>query len=218
MKILYLCKEYVIVEKDYGMLSERPANGAERANVPDAIAEALKERGIGFDGIYTVHRLDATTAGVMVYALTKSAAAALSKEIAEGRFAKTYLAWITADASLPKEGKMCDYLYFDRRADKSFVVKEGKRDAKEARLSYVLGEPFELDGEPVTPATVKLETGRTHQIRVQFAARKSPLVGDGKYGSRIKRRDSSLWSVELRFFWKGEEKVYKLENDVNVKP
>lgn len=214
MEILYLCKDYIVVNKPYGMLSEKPADGADRANVPDAIAACLAERGIHTEGIFTVHRLDATTAGVMVYALTKSAAAALSKEIAEGRFMKTYLAWITADESLPREGEMRDFLYFDRRADKSFVVKPEKKGAKEARLSYVLGDAFDLDGVCVTPAEVQLGTGRTHQIRVQFASRKSPLVGDGKYGSRVKRKDASLWSVVLRFMWRGEEKVYRMRDDL----
>jgi len=210
MEILYLCGDYIVVNKPYGMLSERPADGAARANVPDAVGKALEERGIRPEGIYTVHRLDASTAGLMVYALTKSAAAALSKEIAERRFEKTYLAWITADEALPKEGTMRDYLFFDRRADKSFVSKPEKKGAKEAVLSYTLGESFEWEGVTLTPAKIRLETGRTHQIRVQFASRKSPLAGDGKYGSRVKRREASLWSAELSFCWKGRPCVYKL--------
>ncbi|MBQ4353502.1 MAG: RNA pseudouridine synthase [Clostridia bacterium] len=208
MEVLYLCQDYIIIRKPYGMLSEKPADGAQRANVPDAAAAVLEERGMKTEGVFCVHRLDATTEGVMVYALTKKAAALLSGEIAAGRFRKTYLAWITADESLPREGQMRDFLFFDRRADKSFVVKPEKKGAKEARLSYTLGDAFLLDGELITPASVQLETGRTHQIRVQFASRKSPLAGDGKYGSRVKRKGASLWSVRLSFFWNGEEKVY----------
>lgn len=211
MNVLYQCRDYIVVDKPYGWLSERPERG-ERENVPDAIEAYLKQNGVSFEGVYTVHRLDATTAGVMVYALTKKAAAALSREIQEGRFSKTYLAWISADESLPKVGEMQDYLFFDRRADKSFVVTPQKKSAKLAVLSYTLLEPFERDDITVTPAIVRLETGRTHQIRVQFGSRKSPLIGDGKYGSRHKLtgKGPSLWSVCLSFCWKGKNVSYSL--------
>jgi len=207
MKILYRCSDYVVIRKPYGMLSEAPADGADRPSVPNEIRRLTGQEP------FTVHRLDATTEGVMVYALNAKAAAALSGEIAAGRFKKTYLAWISADPSLPREGSMTDYLYFDRRAQKSFVVKADKKGAKKASLSYALGEPFFWEGELITPATVHLETGRTHQIRVQFASRRSPLVGDGKYGSRIKRKAPSLWSHTLSFCYKGQEVTYSLPKD-----
>lgn len=209
MQIIHLTADYIIINKPYGMLSEKPSVG-NRENVPDAIEKYLTENGVNFESVYTVHRLDATTEGLMVYALTKKAAAAISGEITDGHFCKIYLAWITADESLPKNGEMRDYLFFDRRADKSFVVKPEKKGAKEAKLSYTLGEPFELDGYTVTPAKIELETGRTHQIRVQFASRRSPLIGDGKYGSRVKRKGAALWSVELGFRWKGQNVRYEL--------
>lgn len=209
MNVIHLTHDYIVINKPYGMLSERPVSG-NRENVPEEIEKYLTENGVKFESVYTVHRLDATTEGLMVYALTKKAAAALSQEISDGRFRKVYLAWISADENLPKEGEMRDYIYFDRRADKSFVVKPEKKSAKEAVLTYTLGEPFELDGNLVTPAEIKLGTGRTHQIRVQFASRKSPLIGDGKYGSRVKRKGASLWSVELGFRWAGEDVRYEL--------
>lgn len=211
MEVVFFAGDYIVINKPYGMLSERPQNGASRANVPDEIEKYLTEKGIAFESVYTVHRLDATTCGLMVFALNKKAAAALSREITEDRFHKVYLAWISADEGLPGEGEMHDYLYFDRRADKSFVVKPQKKSSKEARLTYTLGEPFEIDGALVTPAKIKLDTGRTHQIRVQFAARRSPLVGDGKYGSRVKHNGASLWSVELGFRWHGRDVRYSIE-------
>ena len=161
MEVLYLSKDYIVVNKPYGMLAEKPADGADRPNMPDAVREVLLQRNARFEDVFCVHRLDATTAGVMVYALTRTAAAKLSKEITEGRFRKTYLAWITADENLPGEGEMRDYLFFDRRADKSFVVKADKKGAKEARLSYSLGEAFDLDGDVITPQeTLRLSASR----------------------------------------------------------
>lgn len=211
MQVIHLTDDYIVINKSYGMLSEKPTNGASRENAPEAIEKYLIENGIKFESVYTVHRLDATTAGIMVYALTKKAAALLSKEITDGSFHKSYIAWISADDALPKIGEMCDYIFFDRRADKSFIVKPEKKNAKKAILTYKLNEPFELDGNIVTPAEIELETGRTHQIRVQFASRKSPLIGDGKYGSRIKRKGPSLWSSKVSFRFMGKDVVYSLD-------
>lgn len=211
MKVLYICDDFIVIDKPYGMLSEKPNNGAARKNCPEEIEKYLAERGRSAE-VYTVHRLDATTAGVMVYALNKKSAAALSLAITDGTFKKTYRAWITADEGLEKSGEMRDYLFFDRRADKSFVVKKDKKGAKEAVLSYTLGEPFMLDDTAVTPADIILQTGRTHQIRVQFASRRSPLVGDGKYGSRVKRHDASLWSVRLEIMWRGKKMIFEADS------
>ena len=214
MKVIYLCDDFIVINKPYGMLSERPAempaNGNVRKNCPDEITKYLESAGRKAD-VYTVHRLDATTAGVMVYALTKKAAAELSRQITEGLFRKTYRAWVSADESLPQSGEMRDWLFFDRRADKSFVVKKEKKGAKEAILTYTIGEPFTWEDTLVTPADIRLETGRSHQIRVQFASRKSPLIGDGKYGSRVKRHSASLWSVCLEFVWKNKPMRYEAE-------
>jgi len=210
IKVIHICGDFIVIDKPYGMLSERPANGADRRNCPDEIEKYLSEHALPGEP-YTVHRLDATTAGVMVYALNKKAAAELSRQITDGTFKKSYRACITASPDLPRSGELRDWLFFDRRADKSFVVKKDKKGAKEAVLTYTLGEPFEWEGETLTPADIELETGRTHQIRVQFASRKSPLAGDGKYGSRVKRHEASLFSVRLEFVWRGKKAVFEME-------
>ena len=210
MRVIHLCDDFIVINKPYGMLSERPADGADRKNCPDEIAGYLESTGRKAE-VFTVHRLDATTAGVMVYALTKKAAAELSRQITDGSFQKTYRAYISADESLPRSGEMRDMLFFDRRADKSFVVKKDKKGAKEAVLTYALGEAFVWEDTVVTPAEIHLETGRTHQIRVQFASRKSPLIGDGKYGSRVKRHGASLWSVRLEFLYGGKKLCFETD-------
>lgn len=196
LEILYLCRDYVIVYKPYGVMSEDTNGNSD--SCPAMIREYLNSAGKSPD-VYCVHRLDCTTAGVMVYALNKKTAALLSDEAARGLFHKTYAAFVTADPALPESGEMRDFLFFDRKAGKSFICKEGKRAAKEAVLRYRKLSDFMYDGVCVSKFEVKPETGRTHQIRAQFGARNSPLVGDGKYGSRVNLKNPSLFSVELSF-------------------
>jgi len=206
IEIIDVCSAYVIINKPYGTLSEKPNGDGE--NVPDLISAELDARGIKYEGIYTVHRLDRTTSGLMVYALTKKAAAELSSTIANGELKKTYAAYITRGEDLKDSGELRDMLFFDRRADKSFVVRGKRAGAKEAILTYEIQKSGMICNSPVSLAKVCLITGRTHQIRVQFASRKSPLIGDKKYGSRVPYKGCALYSVELSFPWRGEEKVY----------
>lgn len=204
VRIIYSNKDYVVAVKPYGVMSEFDA---QRVNMPAELSDALS---VPRESIYTVHRLDATTEGLMVYALTKKAAAELSACISGGSFIKTYVALITAADDLPRSGEMRDMLFFDRRQGKSFVVTGEKHGSKDARLTYELGEPIMWRGIEVIPAKIRLYTGRTHQIRAQFAARKSPLIGDGKYGSRVNYKRPALFSVEISFEWRGEPVFYSL--------
>lgn len=192
MKIYYQDKKLVVCRKEPGVLSEHTPAGD---GMPDQIAAAL---GIPAEQVHTVHRLDRTTGGLMVYALDKETAAHLSEEIREGRFEKTYLALAEGEM---ENGEMTDQLYFDRGRNQSFVVKK-RPGAKEARLSYtaagVYPSPYP-EVEKVSLCRIRLETGRTHQIRVQFASRKHPLAGDRKYGAKTKTKDCVLWSAMLAF-------------------
>ena len=134
------------------------------------------EPSLGLHGeIYPVHRLDQAVGGVMVYARTKQAAAALSRAIQEGRMEKEYLAVLTKPMAEP-HGTLRDLLYHDRVKNKTYVVKRKRNGVKEAVLDY---ETL-ASGAEGTLIRVHLHTGRTHQIRVQFAARGCPLAGDGK--------------------------------------
>ncbi len=202
-EILFSSDDYVVVYKPSGHLSE------EKENIPSVPSDLHEMLGVV---PFTVHRLDRGTDGLMVYALTKSAAAEFSRLIADGKMKKSYRAVISPSPNLAEEGEMRDYLFFDRRRDKSFVTDGGRAGSKEAVLHYRLGESFEIKGKSVRAAYVELETGRTHQIRVQFASRQSPLAGDGKYGSRINYGGPSLTSVSLSFPWKGKNLVYRLED------
>ena len=202
-EILYSDGDYAVAVKPYGMLSE--------GEMPRRVASLL---GIPEDSVYTVHRLDRTTEGLIVYALNRSAAARLSALIAEGGMTKEYDAFIPDGTGLPESGTMSDLLYFDRRLDKSFVVDRDRRGAKRAELEYRLYGPVGVNGTEFVRVHVILHTGRTHQIRVQFGSRKAPLAGDGKYGSRIKFRGPSLFSSAVSFTWDGETKRYSIEDMV----
>ena len=186
--IVFEDEHIVVVRKPYGVLSEAHES---QPNMP-----AILQRLCGCE-VYPVHRLDKTTEGLMVYAKTRPAAAKLSEAIQRGEVEKTYLAVVEG---LPDEsGRMTDLLYFDRKKGKSYVVKRERRGVKEARLSYERLGTEERDGRTVSRVRIRLETGRTHQIRVQFASRGMPLVGDRRYGSRIKADNIALQAAGLKF-------------------
>lgn len=153
----------------------------------------LLERQLG-GSVFCVHRLDKAVGGLMVYARTGQAAAALSAAVSRREMEKEYFC-VAAGAPEPPQGLMCDLLYRDAARNKSFVVKRPRRGVKEAELAYTLLER----GEGSSLVRVSLHTGRSHQIRVQFASRAMPLLGDGKYGSRERRCTIALWSCRLAF-------------------
>lgn len=171
IEILYEDNNMVFCVKPVGLSSED--------DLPKALSEQLKSE------IYTLHRLDTPVGGVMVYAKNKSAAVKLSKKIAENiDFEKTYLA-VCEGIFEESEGVMEDLLFKDSRKNKSFVVKNERKGVKKANLYYRVIKSGEFNGRECSLVMVALKTGRSHQIRVQFASRKHPLLGDGKYGSKI---------------------------------
>lgn len=155
------------------------------------LPELLKTQ-LNLEKLYCVHRLDTLTSGVMVYAKTQTSAAALSKQITENTFEKHYLAVVSGE--ITGSGTLEDELFFDRKKGKSFVSKTKKNSTKHAVLDYTgLGENggFSL-------LKIKLHTGRTHQIRVQFSSRGHSLFGDGKYGSK-QNGNLALFSQSIKF-------------------
>lgn len=170
--IVYEDNDLVVCLKPKGVLSQLGKEG--QKNMVDMLsAECGCE-------IYPVHRLDKEVSGIMVYAKTKVAAANLSNQVSSREMEKHYIA-TTEKSDLASVGVMEDLLFFDKAKNKSFVVKKERKGVKKAVLEY---KEISSD-ETTTSFRVRLLTGRTHQIRVQFASRKYPLIGDRKYGSKL---------------------------------
>ena len=183
MTILYSDRDIAVCIKPVVLDSE--------SEVPEQLRESLGGE------VYPIHRLDKSVGGVMVYARTKQAAAALSKLIQEGRMVKEYIALV--HGTPPECGDWEDLLWKDDKKNKVFVVKRNRGGVKKARLEYRL-----LKSGDDSLVRVRLHTGRSHQIRVQFSSRGFPLVGDHKYGSRDTRTAPMLFSCCITFPWKDD--------------
>ena len=195
MRVLYEDGEIVVCVKDAGVLSQPSARGGE-ADMTALLAAHFEGNGDKATP-FVVHRLDRATAGVMVYAKNARSAAVLSAAASGEDMKKTYLAVVEGkptDAS----GELTDLLFFDRARDKTYVVDRPRRGVKEARLSYEVKGSTVQDGRELTLVRVTLYTGRTHQIRAQFAARRLPLYGDVRYGAKT-RGTLGLFACSLTF-------------------
>ena len=184
MEILYQDKFIVVAVKPVGVLSE---------DVPgQACMPALLRRELGGD-IATVHRLDKPVGGCMVFSRSKAATGKLIAAVAERRVTKEYLAVLRGHPEKP-EDTLRDLLFRDSRVNKSYVVQRMRKGVREAVLDY---RELERQGE-LSLVQVRLHTGRTHQIRVQFSHRGLPLLGDIRYGSKA-ACSPALWSCRLAF-------------------
>ena len=190
MNIIHQTAEYVVVCKAAGEDSEH--------DLPEMLAEQNGDRATDY---YVVHRLDQAVAGLLVLARNRVTAAELSRQLTENRLRKTYLC-VVSGVPAPASGEMQDLLYQDKMKKKMFPVKRKRAGVKEASLTYRVLETQ----APLTLVEVELQTGRFHQIRCQFAARKLPLVGDGKYGSRVRSPHLALFCRQLSFYDAKEKK------------
>ena len=188
MEILYQDRDLAVCVKPVGLDSE--------TEVPETLQKDLGGE------LFPIHRLDKNVGGVMVYARTRQAAAALSKAVQEGSMVKEYVAMV--HGTPPEKGDWEDLLFKDSRKNKVFTVKKERKGVKKARLEFT-----RLSAGETSLVHIRLHTGRSHQIRVQFSSRGFPLVGDHKYGSRDERTAPMLFSCRITFPYKGESKVFE---------
>lgn len=185
MQVLYSDNHIVVCVKPIGVLSQADIGGGE--SMVSLLSDMFSCE------IYPLHRLDKGVSGIMIFSKTKLAASELSRDIAEHRLKKEYLAVVSG---IPDEsGEMVDLLFKDSKKNKSFVVNRPRKGVKEAKLSYWM---VKTNNEK-SLVRVLLHTGRTHQIRVQFSSRKMPLLGDKKYGGDSRFENIALLSYRITF-------------------
>lgn len=185
MEFLYCDEQLLVTVKPPRVLSTDEPGG-----LPQLVREALGDE---HADVRTVHRLDRVVGGLMVLARSRNAASALSAQVRDGSFFKTYLAVVHGQAE--DAATLRDLLMRDKAERKTYVTDTPAKGVQEAVLSYVtLGRTEELSLVRIT-----LQTGRTHQIRAQFSSRDLPLVGDRKYSLLDDEGEIALWSHSLSF-------------------
>jgi 23S rRNA pseudouridine1911/1915/1917 synthase len=198
MRVLYEDAALIVCEKPAGVLSQPDVSGQGE----DMLSLLRDHLGRPQDGkepyVGLVHRLDRGVGGVMVFAKQERANAALSTAVANRQAVKQYLA-VVHGCPAEREGILRDLLYKDSAKGKTFVVDRERKGVKAASLAYrVLDTRTDTPFGEISLVQIRLHTGRTHQIRVQFSSRGHALVGDGKYGARDHSRAIGLYSYRLR--------------------
>lgn len=191
LNVLYEDNHIIVVEKPINVLSQ--SDSTNDLDMLTLIKDYLKEKYNKPGNVYLglVHRLDRVVGGVMVFAKTSKAASRLSNEIRLNNVKKTYLAIVRG--KIKESDTFIDYLL---KKDDFNTGVSTKEKGKYAELSYKVLEYNEK--EDISLLEVNLKTGRHHQIRVQFASRNKPLVGDKRYGNdNIK--EIGLYAYKLSF-------------------
>ena len=183
--LIYCDDSLLICEKPIRVPSESPG-------LPDLIREQE-----GYP-VFPVHRLDQTTGGVCVLARSSSVCTEMQRLFQLDQVIKEYLAVVSGTPDTDS-GLFYDLLYHDQRTNKTFVVDKMRKGVKDASCEWSVLETVDSPDGRISLVRIRLHSGRTHQIRIQFASRKMPLVGDRRYGSRIRASVPALWSARICF-------------------
>ena len=186
MELVYVDGDILVCLKPARVLSTDEPGG-----VPDLAREAL---GNPKADVRTVHRLDRVVSGLMVLARNAKAASELSRQIREEEFEKEYLAVLHGCPEVEAD-TLRDLLGRDKARKMTFVAQEPAKGVQEAVLDYKVISA----AQDMSRVQIRLHTGRTHQIRVQFASRCMPLVGERKYSELNDPCEIALWSYRLAF-------------------
>lgn len=186
MELIYCDNDIVVCIKPPRVLSTDEPGG-----LPELVRHALGDPNAD---VRTVHRLDRVVSGLMVLARNPKAASDLSRQIREDTFEKEYLAVVHGVPAEPG-GTLTDLLGRDKARKMTFVAQEMAKGVQEAILHYRV----ETQNGELSKIRIRLQTGRTHQIRVQFASRGLPLVGERKYSTLDDPCEIALFSCKLGF-------------------
>ena len=184
MDIIYADADIVVCVKPARVLS---------TDEPGGLPSLLRQQ-LGTQNFRTVHRLDRVVSGLMVVARNAKAASELSRQIREDDFQKEYMA-VVHGVPTRQSDRLTDLLLRDKARKMTMVVQEAGKDVLPAALRYQVV----ACNQELTRLRIQLETGRTHQIRVQFASRNLPLVGERKYSELNDPCEIALWSYRLGF-------------------
>ena len=186
--ILYEDRWIIVAQKPAGLATQTA-----KVSEPDCISllkEHIRKTDPGAKSepyIGVIHRLDQPVAGLLVFAKDKETAAALSAQVRSDIMNKHYLALVEGIVDEPHETTLTNYMYKDPKTSKAVIVDDpkgsGNTDIREATLMYRTHEILEQENKTVL--SIRLVTGRFHQIRVQMSHMGHPIVGDGKYGSSL---------------------------------
>ena len=193
LEILYADRDILVCIKPARVLSTDEPGG-----LPSLVRQALGDETAD---VRTVHRLDRVVSGVMVLARNAKAASELSRQIREDVFEKEYLA-VVHGRPAQETGTLTDLLYRDKARRMTMVASEPAKGVQEAILDYRVQNTT----QKMTRVQIQLRTGRTHQIRVQFASRNMPLVGERKYCTLEDPCEIALWSHRIAFIHPGTGK------------
>jgi len=206
LKVLYEDNHIIVVIKPYNIPSQ--SDKTNDIDMLSLVKEYIKEKYQKPGNVYVglVHRLDRPVGGIMVFAKTSKAASRLSESIRNKSFSKTYLAVVNGKFE-KQNGILENYLWKDEALNMSKVVSKDKKGAKLARLTYeVLAEKNDL-----SLVKINLETGRHHQIRVQFSNAGHSLYGDQKYGKDSMGKQIALWAYRIEFKHPVKDEIMKFE-------
>lgn len=194
----------VLYEDNHLLVVEKPVNlpvqgdSSKDRDLLNILKDYIKDKYNKPGNVYLglVHRLDRPVGGAIVFARTSKAASRLSNELRKHQIHRKYIA--VTRGHLPNDhGRMVDYLWKDRRKNIVSIKSQDEKDAKKAVLDYKV---LSNDGKG-SLVEVELQTGRTHQVRVQLANQGTPLYGDQKYGQHVNRpgEQIALWATHLSF-------------------
>jgi len=171
--VLFEDTHLIVLDKPAGLLSQGEHTGDE--NLVDWLRGYFGRNYVGL-----IHRLDRNTSGVMVVAKRTKAARRLTEALRDGKLIRTYTAWL--NGNLKKPARWQHILSKDEKRNIVSVAAGNKEGAKTAVLSVIPVRHIRYQGRDLTLAEFRLETGRSHQIRVQSAHEGHPVFGDTKYG------------------------------------